>query len=31
MDLNTLYLILGIMFYIGGIVKNLLDSWNSNE
>lgn len=31
MDLNTWYLILGILFYIGGIVKNLLDTWNTNE
>ena len=29
--MNNMYLILGIMFYIVGIIKNLLDTWNTNE
>ena len=29
--MNNMYLIFGIMFYIVGIIKNLLDTWNTNE
>lgn len=31
MDIQFFYFIVGILFYIVGIFKNLWDTWNTNE